>query len=100
MGCRAHRLVRGLVSEESDDLQSIAIGEKFEFLGLYSGRAADQLPPQKRTGESTDLGFLWRTDFILEMLGSAVLDECPEWKKGGVTLTSIWHKPGEENDSP
>lgn len=99
-GAPAYRLVRGLVSEESDDLQSIAIGEKFEFLGLYSGRAADQLPPQKRTGESTDLGFLWRTDFILEMLGSAVLDECPEWKKGGVTLTSIWHKPGEENDSP
>jgi hypothetical protein len=91
-GAPVYRLQQGVVVDQTPTGQSIALGDKTEFVGLYSGRAADQLPPDTRTGESTDLGFVWRADAILEMLKARVLDECPEVGKGAVTMTSIWRK--------
>lgn len=96
-GAPVYRVQQGVVVDRDVGGHSIGFGEKTEFLGLYSGRAADQLPPDARTGESTDLGFVWRADVVLEMLNARVLDECPEVGKGAVTMTDVWRKPGEED---
>lgn len=94
-GAPVYRVQQGLVTEQTPTGQSIGFGEKIEFLGLYSGRAADQLPPDARTGESTDLGFVWRADVILEMLQAGVLDERPEIGKGAITMTDVWEKASD-----
>jgi hypothetical protein len=89
-GAPVYRIQKGVVFDQTPTGPSIGFGEKTEFLGLYSGRAADQLPPESRTGESTDLGFVWRSDFLIEMLGARVLDECPAIGKGEVTMNELW----------
>jgi hypothetical protein len=95
-GSPVYRVQQGLVIEETSAGQSARVGNKFEFLGLYSGRAADQLPPDARSEESTDLGFVWRAKFVEEMLKNGVIDECPEVGKGTVTITEIWRKSEAE----
>jgi hypothetical protein len=72
--------------------QLVSFGNKMEFLGLYSGRAADQLPIEARAGESTDLGFVWRSDVVIEMLTYGILDEKPEVGKGKQVIEPIWKK--------
>lgn len=95
-GAPVFRIQQGVVLEPSAAGQDISFGDKMEFLGLYSGRAADQLPPDARAGESSDLGFVWRSAMVLEMLNGGVLDEQPEVGKGKVEITNIWQKA----DSP
>lgn len=83
---------RGTVINPTTSGQEIGFGEKTEFLGLYSGRVADQLPADARSGESTDLGFVWRSDVVIEMLNNGVLDEKPEVGKGKQIIKPIWRK--------
>ena len=92
-GAPVYRMQQGLIVDPTANGHSISIGNRTEFLGLYSGRAVDQLPPDARSGESTDLGFVWRYDIVLEMLNGGVLDEKPEIGKGRVVMKDIW---GEE----
>jgi hypothetical protein len=97
-GAPVYRVQQGMVVNETATGQSAGIGDQVEFLGLYSGRAADQLPPNERSGESTDLGFVWHAKYVEEMLAGGVLDEQPEVGKGALTITEIWHKPGDVSD--
>jgi hypothetical protein len=89
-GAPIFRIRHGTIIEPTPTGQTIGFGEKTEFAGLYSGRAADQLPASFRTGESSDLGFVWRADVVLEMLNAGVLDEQPEVGKGVVEMKEIW----------
>ncbi|MFT4117913.1 hypothetical protein [Bradyrhizobium sp.] len=91
-GAPVFRVRQGTIMEPTATGQTVGFGEKTEFVGLYSGRAVDQLPPSLRTGESSDLGFVWRADVVLEMLNSGVLDEQPEVGKGVVEMREIWHR--------
>lgn len=97
-GAPVYRVQQGVVVEETATGKSIGFGDQVEFLGLYSGRASDQLPPEARSGESTDLGFVWQAKFIEEMLNDGVLDEQPEIGKGALTITEIWKKPEDAAD--
>jgi hypothetical protein len=96
-GAPVFRIRQGAIVEPTAGGQPVGFGEKTEFVGLYSGRAADQLPAPLRTGESSDLGFVWRADVILEMLAGGVLDEQPEIGKGVVQMKEIWEqRPGPQ----
>lgn len=94
-GAPVYRSQQGVVMEPTANGHSVGFGDKTEFLGLYSGRAADQLPPEARSGESSDLGFVWRADIVLDMLNGGVLDEQPEVGKGSITMTDFWRKAGD-----
>lgn len=95
-GAPVYRIQQGVIMEHKDGIQqAISFGNKMEFIGLYSGRAADQLPAEARSGESTDLGFVWRADVVLEMLAGRVLDEQPEVGKGEQIISEVWEKPGK-----
>lgn len=89
-GAPVYRLQQGAILDRVAGGHDASFGEKTEFLGLYSGRAADQLPLDQRAGESTDLGFVWRAEIVLEMLHGGVLDELPEVGKGAVHVTDLW----------
>lgn len=99
-GAPVYRVQQGVVIEETAEGKSFRVGNKVEFLGLYSGRAADQLPPEAKSGESTDLGFVWQAKFVEEMLNGGVVDEQPEVGKGALTISEIWHKPEDTADQP
>ncbi|MDC7681792.1 hypothetical protein PQU92_00780 [Asticcacaulis sp. BYS171W] len=89
-GAPVYRIQRGVVIDQINGNRQFGLGNKTEFLGLYSGRAADQLPPETRTGESSDLGFVWRSEIIAEVVASTEIDEKPEIGKGELTVTPIW----------
>jgi hypothetical protein len=93
-GAPVFRIQRGWIFDRDRSGQNIRIGEKLEFVGLYSGRAADQLPIHLRTGESTDLGFVWRADIVREMLSGGTPDEQPEVGKGVANLQEFWGDDG------
>jgi len=93
-GAAVFRIQRGTILEPTADGHVVGFGEKTEFIGLYSGRAADQLPADVRSGESSDLGFVWRADVVLEMLNGRTLDEQPEIKKGAIEIEDVWEKRG------
>jgi hypothetical protein len=99
-GAPVYRVQQNVVVEETATGKSIGFGDKVEFLGLYSGRAADQLPPEAKSGESTDLGFVWQAKFVEEMLNDSVLDEQPEVGKGVLTISEFWRKPEDAADQP
>ena len=92
-GAPVYRVQRGTIMEQTPGGQSIGFGEKTEFVGIYTGRAADQMPAQDRTGESSDLGFVWRADVVEEMIAEGVLDEQPEIGKGEIRFEEIWKMP-------
>lgn len=94
-GAPVFRVQQGVILEPTPEGQRVGFGEKIEFLGIYSGRIGDQLPGPLRSGESSDLGFVWRNDIVLEMLKGGVLDEQPEFGKGTVELTEIWESGSE-----
>ncbi len=91
-GAPVFRMSLGTIIEPTANGRTVDFGEKTEFVGLYSGRPADQLPAEMRTGESSDLGFVWRADVVLEMLNGGVLDEQPEVGKGVVEIREIWEQ--------
>lgn len=99
-GAPVYRVQQGVVVNETATGESIGFGNQTEFLGLYSGRAADQLLPEAKSGESTDLGFVWQAKFVEEMLDNRVLDEQPEVGKGALTINELWHKPDDAVDEP
>lgn len=92
-GAPVYRAERGFVLEERGSGQQARLGEKLQLIGLYSGRAADQMSIETRTGESSDLGFVWRAEVVSELLAGGVLDEQPEPGKGQVKMTEIWEPP-------
>jgi hypothetical protein len=92
-GAPVYRFQQGVIRGPAAGGETISFGDKVELMGLYSGRAADQLPAGTRTGESTDLGFVWRTEFIMETLDRGVLDEQAEVGKGAVEIADIWRQP-------
>lgn len=97
-GAPVYRIQRGMIMQKTGPKgdPTISFGTNLtEFVGLYSGRAADQLPPEARTGESTDLGFVWRAAVVQEMFSSRILDERPEVGKGELKITEVW---GERRD--
>lgn len=93
-GAAVFYIQQGAIIEPAPTGQNVGFGEKIEFIGLYSGRAADQLPPDARSGESSDLGFVWRADVVLEMLDARAIDEQPEVGKGSIEITDIWKSAG------
>lgn len=59
---------------------------------MYTGRVSDQRPADQQTRESSELGFVWRSDIIEETLRKPTPDEKPEVRKGRVITTSFWEK--------
>lgn len=97
-GAPVYHVQQGVVVNETATGKSIGVGDQVAFLGLYSGRAADQLPPEAKSEESTDLGFVWQAKFVEEMLINGVPDEQPEVGKGVLKITELWHKPDDLAD--
>jgi hypothetical protein len=89
-GAPVYRVQRGLISEGSGENRQFGFGNKTEFMGLYSGRTADQLPPDQRGRESSDLGFVWRSEIVVAAVACGVPDEKPEVGKGKVEFEPFW----------
>lgn len=87
-GAPVYRVQRGVV--ELPNGAGYGLGQQTEFLGLYSGRSADQLPVAARSGESSDLGYVWRPEIVVETLQRHAPDEKPEVGKGKLELSPIW----------
>lgn len=90
-GAPVYQLQRGTIIDESypNDINSISLGEKIEFLGVYTGRVGNKSPNQA-VKESSDLGFVWRSEIVVELLNNGVPDELPEPGKGKVEVSSMW----------
>ncbi|WP_417477637.1 S1 family peptidase [Maricaulis sp.] len=81
-GSPVFRIKRGMYYEGDSKNGKLLIGDLKEFVGIYSGRA---FVCEK---ESSELGFVWRREYIDEMINHKVLDEKPEPGKGTWTHSS------------
>lgn len=94
-GAPVYRSSRGLIVEDKGNgNRTIGFGNKDEFLGIYTGRAASQDGSDR---DSTDLGYIWRASLIFDLLGDPVIDEKPEIGKGTFTTKPIWGQSGLES---
>ncbi len=84
-GAPVYRIQRGIVPQQSG---GFGLGTRKEFVGLYSGRAAI-------TGakESSELGFVWRSEVLRELFQNPTLDENPEPGKGRHEVTEFFNEP-------
>lgn len=89
-GAPVFRSRNGLAVGTNDDGSPIRVENTVEFIGLYSGRSAGQLPSVEQARESTDLGFVWHAEVVMEMLEHGVPDEQPEVGKGKLEVRALW----------
>ncbi|MHB8283338.1 MAG: hypothetical protein ACYDD1_01550 [Caulobacteraceae bacterium] len=90
-GAPVYRASRGLIVEDKGDgSMSVGFGNKDEFLGIYTGRAASQEGSDR---DSSDLGFVWRASIIADILADPIMDEKPEVGKGVFKTNAVWGQP-------
>lgn len=75
-GSPVYRIQKGGFYEGDAKDGRFLIGTKREFIGIYTGRAVGF------GKESSELGFVWRSAFVKQMLQNPTLDEKPEPGKG------------------
>lgn len=93
-GAPVYRVQRGVVLTGAPGQESFSIGgNRSDFVGIYTGRTADQLTPDQRDGASSDLGFVWRQEIVLEVVNGGVLDELPMAGRGVNQVSEIWRSP-------
>lgn len=98
-GSPVYRIERNRLERVNLNKAEVELGSIHEFIGIYTGRLEDKLMKdveaptphtRPRQSESSELGFVWREEIVLEVLSSNVLDEQPEPLKGAVTVTEFF----------